>query len=108
MTTEDTTTTVSTILTDVETIATEGATAITDIGTAGAWSALCGFFTALPGIISLIQSFMKWINVISGNNPQAFISQLGQVFSQLASAKTQADQDAAAKNLAGLNTKLPT
>ena len=100
--------TASQIESDIATITSDVAQAATTITKANAWTAFVGFFTALPGIVSLIREFMTWINAVSGNNPQAFIANLGQAFSQLANSKTEEDHANAAKNLAGIISKLPS
>lgn len=99
---------VTTILGDIESIGTDVAQAATAVSTAGLWSAICGFFTALPGMVSMAQDFFKWLDAISGNNPQAFIAKIGPIFSQWANAKTQGDRDAATKNLASSIFNLPS
>jgi hypothetical protein len=96
------------ILQDIKVISGSLATATEDVSTAGLWSAICGFFTALPGIISLIKSFMNWLKIVSGNNPQAYIANLGKAFDQLASAQTQAQQQQADQTLAGDIGKMPS
>lgn len=100
--------TIQKIEADIEVISSAAASATTAVATAGTWSAICGVCTALPGIISLIRSFMGWVNAVSGNNPQAFISNLGIAFNQLANAKTQEDHANAAQNLASIVSKLPS
>ena len=100
--------TLAKIETDLATIADGAAAAVTVIAKVNVWTAIMGFFTALPGIIALIRSFMGWVNAVSGNNPQAFISDLGKSFDQLANAKTEADHAAAASSLAGIIGKLPS
>lgn len=97
----------TTIATNIETITTDVATAAADITTASLWTAILGFFTALPGIVALIRDFMAWVNKISGNNPQAFISDVGTAFSKLANAKTQDDYASAAQGLSSVISKLP-
>jgi hypothetical protein len=63
-------------------------------------SALMGFLTSLPDIIKLIQSFMTWINHVSGNDPAGFITKVGNAMSTLNSAQTEQERQNAAKALA--------
>lgn len=74
-------------------------------------AAIIAGLTALPGIVKLIEQlgpdlvsigkgFGTWINHVTGNDPQGMIKKVGQAFSQLNDAKTQADKQAAAEAIA--------
>lgn len=65
-------------------------------------AAIMGLLSSLPQILSMIQSFMGWINKVSGNDPAGFAVKMGQAFNQLAAAQTQEDHANAAKALADL------
>lgn len=93
---------------DVQKITGSVAAAAATITRANLWTAIIGFFTALPGIIQLIQGFMRWVNAVSGNNPQAFISDLGKAISAVSNAKTKEEHENAAKNLSDLVHRLPS
>ena len=95
------------IATDIATITTGIAGAITIVSKVNTWSAICGLFTALPGLVQLGLQLMSWIKSISGDNPQAFISNLGQNFALLTAAKTQEERSNAAKKLADSISNLP-
>lgn len=103
-TTPDLTVKTDQIVTDVGTIT----GAVAKIATATTWTAIVGFFTALPGIIALVQNFMSWLNLISGNNPQALIKDFGNAFSLLSKAQTPEEKQNAASNLASVIGKLPS
>lgn len=70
-------------------------------------AAVTGFLSSLPQILSMVQSFMTWINKMSGNDPAGFAVKMGQAFNQLASAQTQEDHANAAKALADLIAGTP-
>ena len=96
---------------DIQTVADSAAAVASTIAkdtTVTGWQAFKEVCVALPGMVALIRSFISWVNAVSGNNPQAFIAQLGQAFSQLANAKTQEDHANAAQALAAAVSRLPT
>ena len=90
------------ILSDIETVTGAVAEATNIVAKASLWTAIIGFFTALPGIVDLIQKFMA----ITGNNPQAMVSALGDAFSKIESAKTTQENSDAAQTLASAIGKL--
>jgi uncharacterized membrane protein HdeD (DUF308 family) len=98
----------SQIESEIEVITSNIATAVTVVAKANVLTAIIGFFTALPGIVRLIQQFMSWVNAVSGNNPQAYISNLGVIMSQLSTAKTKEERSNAAQSLSDLISKLPS
>lgn len=67
---------------------------------------LIAFFQALPALISLAATLGTWIKKISGNDPAAFISKVGQAFDQLNAAQTSEEKQDAAKSIADLIHKL--
>lgn len=100
--------TVVTVVEDIGKMSGDIGSAAAAIGTAGIWSAICGFFTALPGIIALLTSMVNWIKAVGGDNPQAYIANLGKAFDQLAAAQTAAQQQAADQALASQIGKIPS
>lgn len=70
-------------------------------------AAITGFLSSLPQILSMIQSFMTWINKMSGNDPAGFAVKMGAAFNQLSAAQTQQEHADAAKALADLISGSP-
>lgn len=74
-------------------------------------SGIIALLTALPEILKFLESIgpelvqlgkdlWKWINHVSGNDPQGYIKKLGQAFSVLVEAKTVEEKQKAAKAIA--------
>lgn len=66
----------------------------------GIVAAIAGFFQALPDLIGLVKELMTWLNHVSGNDPQGYLKLVGSAMSQLNSAKTDEERQAAAKAIA--------
>ena len=64
------------------------------------FSAIIGFLTALPDMVSLVTRFISWVNQVSGNNPQAWIKNIGVAFDALRAAETTEEKLLAAKSIA--------
>lgn len=67
-------------------------------------SAIVALCNALPELVQ----FGAWIEKIAGDDPAAFVAQLGSAFDQLNSAQTEQEKQNAAQNLANLIHKLPS
>ena len=65
-------------------------------------SAVIAFLGAIPSIISAIQSFIAWINQVSGNNPAGLAKEIGTAFQTLNAAQTESDRQNAAKAIADI------
>lgn len=63
-------------------------------------SGIAAFFTSLPKLIELVQSFIVWINHVSGNDPQGYAKALAEALNKLNAAQSQEERQDAAKALA--------
>jgi hypothetical protein len=96
-----------TLATNLENIVASLSTALSMITEPTALTAVEGFFTALPTLLTFMVEFNKFITLVSGGNPQAYVANLGTVMAEWNAATTETEKQNAAQNLANSIRGLP-
>jgi hypothetical protein len=104
---QDAATNAAKITADIMTVTDALAAAAAMVTEPTAITAIEGFFTALPTLLSFMVEFNKFITLVSGGNPQAYVANLGTVMAQWNSAVTEKEKQDAAQNLANSIRNLP-